>query len=412
MRNSSLTVPVLRTIGVAAIAFALVPLSDASAYAYKTLHDFSGPNGSNPTAGLLEDGAGNLYGTTSAGGKYGGGIVFKMVPNGTKYDYHIIKNFCAKANCTDGSNPSAHLIMDADGDIWGTTVYGGKFGSGTLFELIPGINSWALKVIHSFGNGTDGWGPYAGLTYTGQQANELWGEGFEPAFGTTASGGKYTHGVVYKLARSGSTWTYTIIHNTKSGAAPQELAMDSSGNLFGTANEGGANGGGLIFRLASGTWKETTLHEFCGQTDCTDGGSPVGRLWIDNSDDLFGATQNGGTPGVPGGVVFEYTHGGSYQVLYSFCSVTDNDICIDGQRPLAGLIMDSSGALFGTTWYGGRDNRGTAFTLVRQGGTWQLTTIGLLDYPAAPLTLDGYNGSLYGTDSNQGAGGHVFELTP
>ncbi|HEX3942511.1 MAG TPA: choice-of-anchor tandem repeat GloVer-containing protein [Rhizomicrobium sp.] len=410
------------TIAAATILFALVPLGNATAYTLKTLHNFNETNGNSPFAGVLEDGAGNLYGTAWGGGKYYSGVVFKMVPNGTKYSYRIIKNFCAKANCADGQYPYAGVIMDADGDIWGTTAHGGKYGGGVLFELIPGANGWAWKVVHNFGNGNDGNTPIAGLTYRGQQSNELWGEGFEPAFGTTAYGGKYGRGAVYKLARSGSTWIYTIIHNFDIGAAPQELAMDSAGNLFGTTNGGGTNGGGLMYKLASGTWKETTLHQFCSQNNCADGRGPGGRLWIDNSGNLFGTTTVGGTgsnascPSGGCGTAFEYMPGGGYEVLYNFCSVIDNGTCADGDNPGAGLVMDSSGALFGTTVSGNPNdpNGGTAFKLVKQGETWQLALIGFPESPYAPLAQDFYNGNLYGTTLKGGpyASGTVFELNP
>src|SRR5882762_6860969 len=121
----------------------------AAAYTQETLHSFCTEtncgDGDTPHAGLLADTSGNLYGTTEKGGKNNSGLVFKLIPNAkkTKYTEHVLKNFCAQANCTDGGFPEAGLIMDVDGNLYGTTGGGGKFGGGTVFKMTPLANGWS-----------------------------------------------------------------------------------------------------------------------------------------------------------------------------------------------------------------------------------------------------------------------------
>jgi uncharacterized repeat protein (TIGR03803 family) len=422
---------------VASIAFAFLP-NLAHAYTLRTLHSFCNEtncaDGETPLAGLLMDASGNLYGVTEQGGKYGRGLVFKLIPNAkkTKYTEHILKSFCSKSGCPGGSNPNfAGLIMDVDGNLYGSTASGGKFDAGVIFKMRPITNGWAYSVIHSFcadTNCTDGYDPAARLAYAGQSSGALWDES-SPLFGTTISGGANNKGAVYELTPNGSGWTYQVIHSYSSGVQGGPLLMDPHGNLFGTTYLGGANDSGTLYKLAAGTWHESTLHNFCADTGCSDGSRPFGQLALDAAGDLFGATEDGGggthCTSVSGcGVAFERTAGGKYKVLYNFCSRAN---CKDGVDPSGGLVMDANGTLFGTTYLGGTGPGGlppggTVFSLTHA-TKWTETV--LYDFcstpscpdgagPLAPLTIDA-SGNLFGatiTDGANGQGGTVFKLKP
>jgi len=418
----------------AAVLIGFAATGGASAYTQKTLHAFCAAancsDGDTPLAGLLMDASGNLYGTTESGGKYGKGAVFKLVPNAnkTKYTEHILHSFCAQAGCSGGSYPAyGALIMDVDGDIYGTTGSGGKFGAGVVFKLNPLANGWGYGVIHSFCHNTsscsDGSDPDTGLAYAGQASGAVWDES-SPLFGTTYSGGANNMGAVYELAPTGSGWSYHVIHSYSSGFHGGDLLVDSSGNLIGTTLLGGSNSGGTIYRLTAGTWGETTLHNFCSEANCADGWEPSGRLLMDGAGNLFGTTGGGGAGAHCRadhgcGVVFERTASGTFKVLYDFCSRSN---CRDGLDPTAGLIMDGAGNLVGTTYEGGTGPGGTAFAL-SHGNGWTETV--LYNFcseqncadgagPVAPLIMDA-SGNLFGTGASGGANGDygtVFELKP
>jgi len=418
-----------------ALAFAIAPA--ASAYTEKTLHSFCTESdcgdGETPRDGLLMDSSGDLYGTTEFGGKYNKGLLFKLIPNAkkTKYTEHILKNFCAKAGCPDGTYPDSELIMDVDGNIYGTTEGGGKHADGAVFKMRPVANGWAFSIIHSFcgspPNCPDGGVPYGGLAYAGQASGALW-DGISPLFGTTSLGGAQNKGIVYELSPGNSGWTTKVLHsfNPSGGvdsAYPGPLLVDSSGNLFGVTYLGGANGAGVLYRLAAGTWKETTLHNFCAEPDCTDGNGGMGRLAMDAAGNIFGVAIDGGSgancPEPNGcGVAFERTATGKYQVIYDFCSKAN---CKDGIEPAAGLVLDGSGNLLGPTHIGGMTSFGTVFML-SNGSKWTEQTLYNFcsaqtcsdgSNPVAPVIVDAH-GNIYGTASQTGAdgGGSVFKLTP
>ncbi len=419
----------------AAMLLALVPVGGASAYTLNTLHAFCTEtgcgDGDTPSAGLLRDHNGNLYGTTAVGGKYNSGVVFELALNAkkTKYKEHILKNFCAQANCTDGAFPYADLMVDMDGRLYGTTSQGGKYNGGAVFRLTHKSGVVTFAVIHSFcskqSNCADGSFPDPGLAYAGQASGAPWDES-SPLFGVTWGGGANNKGLAYELAPNGSSWTYQVIHSFNpdaSSAAPGPLIVDSSGNLFGVTFAGGAYGQGVLYRLAAGTWKETTLHNFCAEANCADGAQGVGRLIMDSAGDLFGVTANGGSGSHCGvtlgcGVAFERPPGGPYTVIYDFCTRKN---CKDGYDPSAGLVMDTSGNLFGTTYLGGAGMGGTIFSL-SLGTAW--TESVLYDFCSLANCSDGggsvapvldKKGKFYGTTSTGGAngsGGTVFELTP
>src|ERR1035441_332430 len=215
----------------------------------KVLHNFNnnGTDGTNPRAGLIFDAAGNLYGTTENGGTNGVGTVFELTPTaGGGWTETVLYSFCSQANCTDGYQPWAGLIFDAAGNLYGTTVYGGTADTtcsycGTVFELTPnGSGGWTETVLHSFGDGTDGFYPSAGLIF--DAAGNL--------YGTTAMGGTYDYpwdGTVFELTpAAGGGWTEKVLYSFGGGTDgywPEAgLIFDAAGNLYGTTYSGVGSG--------------------------------------------------------------------------------------------------------------------------------------------------------------------------
>ncbi len=265
------------------------------------LHSFAGgTDGATPIAGLVMDSSGNLYGTTYSYGSLGGGTVFKLTPGtGGAYTETILHSF---AGGTDGANPYAGLVMDSSGNLYGTTFGGGGSSSyGTVFRLTPATGgSYIETILHSFAGGTDGANPYAGLVM--DSSGNLYGT-------TESGGGSSNHGTVFKLTPgTGGTYTETILNSFAGGTDGVNpyagVVMDSSGNLYGTTEYGGSSNSGTVFKLTpgtGGTYTETILHSFAGGTN--DGSYPFAGLVMDSSGNLYGTTQTGSSGG--NGTVFE-----------------------------------------------------------------------------------------------------------
>ena len=374
---------------------------------YKTLHRFQpgGRGGSAPNAGLVADLQGNFYGTTLGGGAFGLGTVFELAPDGHGgWKETVLHSF----NVTDGAQPYAGLVFDAAGNLYGTTQDGGANQTGTVFELSPdGHGGWKEAVLYSFGRGTDGQYPSAGLVL--DAAGNL--------YGTTTNGGDSNYGTVFELAPDGhSGWNETVLHsfNSQDGGDPNAgLNFDAAGNLYGTTSAGGAFRRGTVFELApdgQGGWKETVLHSFNG----VDGAAPSDGLIFDAAGNLYGMTASGGPQSL--GTVFELSpqgHGGWKEtVLHKFDGT-------DGFAPFGTLIFGSAGNLYGTAAGGGTQDFGSVFELAPDGhGGWKETVLhSLKDRPGASpfggLILGG-QGHLYGTTAGDGQTtlGSVFELAP
>ncbi len=346
-----------------------------------------------------------------------------------------------------GYAPNAGLIIDAAGNLYGVTNYGGAgdctsaagAGCGTVFELSPGAHgAWIEKVLHSFSNnGTDGYYPAAGLIL--DSAGNL--------YGTTAYGGSGVCsnaaplsgcGTVFELSPlAGGGWAERVLHSFGGGADGElplgGLILDGAGHLYGTTAGITAPPAdyGTVFELtphAGKPWTEKVLHNF--SDNGTDGYAPHGSLVLDPAANLYGVTYSGGANG--DGTVFELTspQGGSRteKVLYSFENVRGS-----GAAGPEGLVRDVAGNLYGTTSLGGETNWGTVFELTpEQGGSWTATILYMFNagpaYGGAPtpgLTIDA-GGNLYGTNQLGGAGqavcltfaggssvscGTVFQLT-
>ena len=266
-----------------------------------TLHNFCSlancADGAEPTGGLVQATNGDLYGTTYVGW-FNFGTVFKITPSGTLTTLH---SFCSQKFCTDGEGPWAGLAEAANGDFYGTTLYGGAYGgsSGTVFKITP---TGALTTLYSFCE-------FAGC----QDGDELFAGLLQPVagdlYGTTQGGGDYSSGTIFKITPSGTLTTlysFCELAGCPDGAGPGAL-IDANGDLYGTTSGGGANGHGTIFKITpSGTL--TTLHSFCALANCADGQGPVGRLVQDTNGDLYGTTAAGGANGNYG-TVFRLSEG-------------------------------------------------------------------------------------------------------
>jgi uncharacterized repeat protein (TIGR03803 family) len=334
-------------------------------------------------------------------------------------------------NVPDGSTPRGQLTMDAAGNLYGTTLYGGGAGYGMVFKLVHTGSNWIEQPLYSFPpeqSGNDGAAPYAGITI-GPDGN-LYGT-------TTAGGGSARYGTVFKLSPPASVcrstlcpWTETILYRFSGGSDGSQplgpVVFDRAGNLYGTTLYGGScvsydYGCGVVFKLTrSGSgWAETVLHTFL---DSPDGADPVSGLVFDQAGNLYGTTNRGGTGCADGGcgTVFQLAPSGSgwtETILHSF---TFGD---DGALPDGGLIFDNSGNLYGTTSRASTSN-GTVFELTPSGGQWTYTLISDIPEqlignsgPYGPVAMDAA-GNLYGMTAGSGIDtcadgcGTVFKLTP
>jgi len=369
----------------------------AQAQTFTVLYTFtSTADGEQPDAPLTQDAAGNLYGTTQYGGTRGGfGTVFKLDTTGKE---HVLRSF---AGTPDAEDPYSGLIRDKAGNFYGTTLYGGTQGGfGTVFKLHPGGKE---TILHSFAGTPDGEDPRSVLVRDG--AGNLYGM---TQYGGTNGG----YGTVFKLDAKGKVTLLHSFSGTPDGEDPYAgLLRDRAGNLYGTTMFGGTGGGfGTVFRLdANG--KLTLLHSFAGTPD---GVNPLAGLLRDGAGNLYGTTEYGGTNGGYG-TVFKVNAKGKLTLLHSFAGTPD------GQNPYSRLIRDSTGNLYGTTFYGGTSGYGSVFKLDPAG---KLTILHSFNdspdgaHPIAGLILD-KAGNLYGTTSDGGdlncgfsGCGTVFKVTP
>jgi len=277
----------------------------------KVLFSFNAAIGSDPGT-LIADAAGNLYGTAAGGGPGSSGLVFELSPPAageTDWSETAIQTF----DGNDGSDPRGAMISDGAGNLYGTTIAGGKSndcdeGCGVVFELSPpaeGNTAWTETVLHSF-DGTDGAAPWGGVIF--DSAGNL--------YGTTTVGGEAADGVVFKLSppKPGRTrWTETVLFSfsgTNGATSDASLLTDGAGNLFGTTYEGGANDKGVVFELAppalgKTAWTETVIWSFCSKFNCRDGANPYSNLIADGAGRLYGTTPLDGEKG--GGAAFKLT---------------------------------------------------------------------------------------------------------
>lgn len=383
------------------IVSVVVSLSSVVAWSgsYTLLHVFL-QNQEHPSSGLVVDAAGNAYGTTAfGGGKNNAGTVYQLSPTS---GFHTIYAFTGP----NGSKPNGSLLVDSAGNIYGTTTGGGAFlcdndtiGCGIVYRLSPPKSGgpWTQTILYNFSGGDDGWYPYSGVI-SDSEGN---------LYGTALQGGPSQCGVVFELSPTGNDqWTQQVLHPlTLDGCNPAGgLVFDGLGNLYGTAETGGAWGWGTAFELSpspDGNWTYSTIHDF--NSDGTDGAQPWAGLILDNAGNLYGSTRFGGAFGF--GIVFELMpDSGNWteSILHSFAGGND------GANLFFNLVFDSAGNLYGTTASGGGPKGyGTIFRLTpSQDDTWTESVFDMGSgvrgaNPNGPVLLDG-KGHAYGTASEGG----------
>ncbi len=383
------------------LTFALMPLlaahipAQAQTYSDKVLYSFSGGvDGNEPVfSGVVQDEAGNFYGTTYAGGAFKYGIVFKVDASGNETVLHSF------GQGKDGRTPYGGLVIDSSGHLFGATNEGGIWsknctaGCGIVYEIEPGGQE---KLLHAFTGGSDGALPYGSLTrdaegnlYGTTEAGGEYGygtifkvdangtetvlysfpgqpDGQNPQagvirdaagnlFGTTVAGGTYNYGSVFEFSASGEmTLLYSFVAGADGESPDAPLFRTPKGDLYGTTFQGG-NGLGTVFKIdASG--KETIVHAFGDFQN--DGAYPESPLASDSKGDLYGTTIQGGSGGIYGGIVYQISAQGAYSVVYEFASQSE------GGGPNGPLLRGSNGKFYGTTSSGGTANSGTVYELI------------------------------------------------
>ncbi|MEO5914553.1 MAG: choice-of-anchor tandem repeat GloVer-containing protein [Luteolibacter sp.] len=390
-----------------------------------TLVEFTGAGGdkkgSSPQAGLVQGSDGYFYGTTSGVDAGNFGTVFKMAPAGGPLIW--VKEFTGTVGLFyKGAKPMAGLVQGSDGNFYGTTSKGGEFDQGTAFKLTPAGVLTTLVEFTGTGEGKNGGSPQAGLVR----------DSLGNFYGTTAGGGTYGFGTVFKISTD-STLT-TLVHFTGNGASNKgrspkhKLVQASDGNFYGTTYEGGAFDQGTVFKIiTNGTLAGTTLvtlKEFKGAEPNKNGSNPEAGLVQGGDGNFYGTTYHGGIGGVNTGydgfgTVFRMTPGGALTTLVEFTNIGVNN---KGSSPEAGLAQDSEGNFYGTTKEGGGvtfpDGLGTVFKMTPAGALTTLVrftdkgTDNKGKFPLAGLVRDG-DGNFYGTTSGGDTDGFgtVFKMT-
>ena len=361
------------------------------------LHNFGAPfsRGGAPNSTLIQDAAGSLYGTTYTGGAYGAGAVYKVSAAGVET---VLYNFTGGV---DGGNPEGGVIGDGQGNLYGTTFAGGIANFGVVFKL---SGSGQETVLYSFTGGADGGSPRAGVIR----------DAIGNLYGTTSAGGILCLfvlpgcGVVYKVDQNNQE-TVLFTFNLFSGYQPPSgLVRDPDGNLYGVA-EGGAVNEGAVYKLTP-DGQETVLYSF-NEASTGDGQEPLGTLVLDPAGNLYGTTVDGGN-GIPYpccGAIFKISPSGMETIIFEFRGA-------DGESPYAGVIRDAAGNLYGTTSEGGASGLGTVFKVSPSGVETVLHSFtGGSDGsgPEAGLLMDA-TGNLFGTTLSGGVsgGGVVFKIDP
>src|ERR1700730_14733352 len=311
----------------------------------------------------------------------------------------IIYNF---AGNDDGEYLDSDLVIDGAGTIYGTSVQGGDFGSGTVFQLKPSGNGWTHTVLYSFTGGADGGEPYKSVTVDSQ--GNLYGTAVTGGGGSCEGG----CGVAYKLTNSGGVWTQTVIHTFTGGddgSGPGTgLTLGQYGTLYGMTPTGGANGQGVVFLLRpieNGAWNLKVIHAFTGGNDGA--GGSAGRL-LRFKGGLYGVTTTGGANAE--GVAFRLSHptgGWRFTTIYAFKGQPDAGF------PYGALTPDSQGNLYGTTYHDGANNLGSVYQLAPQpDGTWKESVLysfkgGQDGSSSISNVVFAKSGAMYGTTSAGGA---------
>ncbi len=383
---------------------ATLALPHAQAQTFDLLYSFPGVDGgAYPSGTLIRDAEGNFYGTTSSGGPnhmhcYGGcGVIFKLDSAGAE---SVLYSFEGRAN---GSGPAGSVVRDSQGNLYGITsggginsCNGGNGGCGLVFEIGSDGDE---NTLFSFENLNQGRTAVAGLVRD-DRGN---------LYGTTQFGGRSNNGTVFKVDANGNfTELYAFSGGADGGRPFAAMTLDAQGNLYGTATTGGLNncngsGCGVVFKIDP-AGNESVIYAFTGSTD---GSFPASTLVADSAGNFYGTTEDGGDNSCNApygcGVAFKLNRAGAETVLYTFHGGTG-----DGRNPVAGVVRDLGGNLYGTTYWGGAYGLGTVYEVTASGGETILHSFegGSNDgsYPWAGLALDSA-GVLYGVTVNGGGSG-------
>ena len=292
---------------------------------FTVLHSFtSSSDGSHPYCRVTFDSSGNMYGTCPNGGPIGGGTLWKYSSEG---NFSVLHNFGSAAG---GETPFSGVTIDSSGDLFGTGQVGGANTGGVLWEY---SSAGVFSVLHNFASSSDGKYPYAGVKL--DASNNI--------YGTCDSSGPHNGGTLWKYSSGG---VFSVLHGfngSGDGDAPfyGGVTLDVNGNVFGTCYAGGANSGGTLWEYSSGG-VFSVLRSF---TNASDGYRPYAGVTLDSSGNMYGTCNNGGANS--GGTLWEYSSGGVFSVLRSFTPASD------GADPYAGVTLDTSGNIYGTCSGGG-----------------------------------------------------------
>jgi uncharacterized repeat protein (TIGR03803 family) len=362
---------------------------------------------------VISDVEGNLYGVTVDGGGYtscqnGCGIAFELSPNGSGgYEETILHDFTGTDG--DGANPYGGLVLNQDGNLYGTTLAGGINGTGTVYELSVSGGDWTETILYSFGavGSSDAEGPQSGLVL--DSTGNLYGT----AGGGGAANGACDCGTIFELTPSGDTWTETILHRFRGagglyngdGSGPNGLTFDAVGDLYGSTAAGGnqRQNYGTVFRLkrTSSGWAYKVLYSFTGPET---GFRPEGNVVVDKAGRIYGTCYEGG------GTVWELTKSGT-----TFALQVLHDFSVDGSGP-GGIAMDASRNIFGAT----QGSSNTFYKLSKSGNAWSETVLhtftGGADGadPSLGTPLLEPNGNIFGLADGGGTYGYgvAFENVP
>jgi uncharacterized repeat protein (TIGR03803 family) len=371
-----------------------------------TLDIFLKTNGSTPVAPLMQGSDGNFYGTTGGGGANGSGTIFRLKPSG---ELTLLYNFCSQnPRCVDGAHPAAGLVEDAAGDFYGTTLTGGGSSDtwGTVFKF--GADG-SLTTLHSF---TLGDGAYPGGLVQGSDG-DFYGITYQGGVNTGCFDGTLLGcGTIFKLTPAGvftTLYNFCSQTNCADGANPVgQLVQGTDGNFYGAAARGGSNnadclfGCGTVFKFDP-TGALTTLYSFCPQSGCTDGVGPEAGLVLGTDGNFYGTTFDSDPSGA--GTIFQITSSGELAILHRFCPQVQVP-CVDGGGPAAALVQGRDGSFYGTTTTGGAHAGGSVFKIEPSGvyttvfsfcsrGTWPHC----VDQTPESGVVQGTDGYFYGTTS-------------
>jgi uncharacterized repeat protein (TIGR03803 family) len=402
----------------------MILTQSTQAQTFTILHNFTGgPDGDMPYSGVTLDRVGNLYGTTTQGGNTGLGTVYQL----KLFHDHWLLNPLYQFQQPIGAYPQGRVVFGPDSSLYGISSAGGTgtgisgpggnpcpHGCGAVYKLQPQPTSCKTSICN--------WIATSLYSFTGGA------DGYSPSFvdpvfdqagnlyGTTEGGGPGTCGVVFQLTPGHGSWTESVLHGFDCGfdgfAPSSGITFDTAGNIYGTASAGGA-GGGTVYKLSrsGSSWIETTLYAF--QQDL-DGSEPVAPVLLEAAGTLYGATIGAG-PHNDGTVFKLQSSGGNW--IFSLVFGFDQGRIYGG--PNGNLLMDSRGNIYGTTWSGGAFANGSVFKLTPTGlGGWTYTSLHDFTGEDGSLVFGGptmdANGNLYGTAAMGGQFGHgvVWKITP